>query len=127
RLVNNSLAARVEGRIVASIEGQLDFDGAIVLQFGRSVAGDLVSLVEPAPSEEDDAAAVSEFHGGIDDAEGELTASVLAELEVSRFDEVEVVAIPEVRLEDPPPADQLAASWGGHAAAPISFGALTRL
>jgi hypothetical protein len=54
--------------------------------------------------------AVFEFHTGIDDTEGELAAPVLADLEVGRFDEIEVGAIPDVCLENPPPADQLAAS-----------------
>ena len=43
-----------------------------------------------------------------DDAEGELAAAVFADLKVGRFDKVEVVVIPNVCLEDPPPADQLA-------------------
>ena len=44
RLLNNSLAARLESCVVASVEGELDFEGAVVLQFGRSFAGDFVSL-----------------------------------------------------------------------------------
>jgi hypothetical protein len=45
---------------------------------------------------------------------------------VHRLDEIEVVAIPKIGLNDPPPADQLTASRGAHAAA-INFGKRTRL
>ena len=40
---------------------------------------------------------------------------VAANLEIGRFNQIEVVAIPQVRLDDPPAADQLAVSPSHHA------------
>ena len=68
-----------------------------------------------------------EFHGGVDDAEGELAAAVLGKGHVGRLDQIEVVAIPQIGLNDAPPAEQLTARGGIHVAAAISFGARTRL
>ena len=99
RLLKKSLATADEDGIVAVVEGEFDLDGAVVLKFGRSVAGDLVALVEAMPSEEDGALGVFELCGGMDDAEGELRPSVVADPEIGRLDEIEIVAIPYVGLE----------------------------
>jgi hypothetical protein len=44
------------------------------------------------------------------------------------LDKVEMIAIPQVRLDDPPAADEPAVHRGGHGGAPASsFGSRTRL
>jgi hypothetical protein len=92
-----------------------------------SLSRRLGRFVETGPIEEHDALPVSEFHGGVDGAEGELAAAILAKAHIGRLDQIEVVAIPQIRLDDPPPADQFTARGGAHVAAAISFGARTRL
>jgi len=42
---------RSEDGVVTIVERQLDFEGAIVLRFGRAIARDLVAFVETAPTE----------------------------------------------------------------------------
>jgi hypothetical protein len=64
--LKKSLAARGEDGVVAVAEGKLDLDRAIILKVGPSVTGGLVSLVEAAPAEEDDAAAMFEFDSGVE-------------------------------------------------------------
>jgi hypothetical protein len=39
-----------EDSVIADVEGQLDFDGAGVVEFGRPVARGLVALVEGCPA-----------------------------------------------------------------------------
>ena len=101
--------------------------GTVVFEFGRSGAADLVAFVETRPIEENDAAAALEFQGGVDGAEGELASSVPGKGYLGRLDQIEIVAIPEIGLDDPPPADQFTARGGAHIVAAISFGARTRL
>jgi hypothetical protein len=64
RLWKKSFAARGEDGVVAVAEGKLDIERATILRVGRSVIGDLASLVEAAPAEEDNAAAMFEFGSG---------------------------------------------------------------
>jgi hypothetical protein len=61
----------------------------------------------------------------VDGAEGKFAAAVLAKGDVGRLDQIEVVAIPQIGLDDPPPADQLTARGGAHVVTTISFGART--
>ena len=49
----SSVAARQNG-VVAVIEGEMDLDGTVFLEFGGGVAGDLIAFVEGAPAEEDE-------------------------------------------------------------------------
>jgi hypothetical protein len=54
--------------------------------------------------------------------------SVAADLEIGRFDHVEIVAVPQIGFDDPPAADQFAACHRvGHVTAASSAGARTRL
>ena len=62
--------------VVTIVESQLDFEGAIVLQFGRAIARDLVAYVEVAPSEKDDSSAVFDFGGGLDGTKGKFCPTV---------------------------------------------------
>ena len=55
-----------EDGVVTVVERQLDFERAVVLQFGRSVAADRIALVKAAPVKKDDAPAVFEFGGSLD-------------------------------------------------------------
>src|SRR6516164_2396361 len=125
RLLNNSRATCDEDCVVAIVEGQLDFDGAVILQLGRSVSTNFVSLVKAAPAEKHDAAAIFEFARSIDGAENKFGPAVIGDLEIGRFDEIEVVAIPQIGLDDPPPANQLAGR-AGHGDAAMSLGARTK-
>src|SRR5260221_10549472 len=76
RLLKKSLAAAGEDGVVAVIERQRNLDGAVLLEFGRAVARDLIAFVEAAPAEEHDGAAVFEFGGCLGGTEGELGPSV---------------------------------------------------
>ena len=67
---------RGEDGVVTIVERQLDFEGAIVLQFGRATARDLVAFVEAAPSEKDDSSAVFDFGGGPRRPEGKFFPTV---------------------------------------------------
>ena len=62
--MKKSLAARGENCVIAIVEGQLDFDGAVVLQFGCSVTEISSPLSNPLQWEEDDAATIFEFGSG---------------------------------------------------------------
>ncbi|MGO4740322.1 hypothetical protein AB4099_27525 [Bosea sp. 2KB_26] len=44
-----------------------------------------------------------------------------------RRDQVEIAAIPQIGVDDPPTADQLAVRWHTHLDAAMSFGNRTRL
>jgi hypothetical protein len=51
-----------------------------------------------------------------------------ADLEIGRFDHVEIVAVPQIGFDDPPTAEQFAACHRvAHGAAAKSAGARTRL
>jgi len=80
-----------------------------------------------APPERDDAGAIFEFGSGVDGAEGKLGPAVIADLEIGRFDKIEIVAIPKIGLEDPPPANQFARGWASHDNAAIALRARTKL
>ena len=72
--------------------------------------------------------AVGEVEAGLEGAEGDLAVSVGADVQHGGPAEVEIVALPEVGRDDPPPADQPAAHRGGHGEASArSFGSRTRL
>jgi hypothetical protein len=64
---------------------------------------------------------------GGDAAESKLCPAVAADLEISRFDHVEVAAIPQIGLDNPPAADQLACRRPGHGTAAKSLGVRTKL
>jgi hypothetical protein len=46
---------------------------------------------------------------GVDSTKGELGPAVIADLEMGRLDEIEIVAVPKIGLDDPPSADQQSA------------------
>jgi hypothetical protein len=69
------------------------------LQLDRSATGDFISFVKAAPAKRDNAGAIFEFGSGVDGAEGKLGAAVIADLEIGRFDEIVIVAIPKIGLE----------------------------
>jgi hypothetical protein len=94
--LKKSSAARRKYRFVAIVGGQRDFYLAIVLQLDWSATGDFISFAKAAPAEQDDAAAIFEFGGGVDGAEGKFGPAVIADLKIDRFDEIEKVVIPKV-------------------------------
>jgi hypothetical protein len=102
------------------------WDGAVILEFGRSVAGDLFAFVETAPAEEDDSTGIFELAARRDAPEGEFRSSLVPDLEIGRLDEIKIVPIPQIGLDDPPPADKFASSGAGHGTAAISPGARTK-
>jgi hypothetical protein len=115
--------ARGENCVIAIVEGQPDFDGAVVLQFGCSVT-EISSPLPNPPIEEDDAATIFEFDSGVDSTKGELGPAVIADLEMGRLDEIEIVAVPKICLDDPPSADQFTGGRAGHGG---SLGVRTKL
>lgn len=91
------------------------------------IAGDLVHLVEAGPCEEDHGRAVGEVEAGLHRPEGDLALVVGADDDDGRRDQVEIVAIPQIGLDDPPTADQLAVRRHTHLDAAMSLGNRTRL
>ena len=83
-----------ENGVVTVIEGQLDFERAIVMQLGRSVAADPIALVKATPVKKDHAPAVFEFGGGVDCTKAKLGPALSTDLEIGWCDEIEVIAIP---------------------------------
>ena len=60
-------------------------------------------------------------------AEGNFTASVRSNEDRRRTAEVEILAIPDVGLDDPPAADEFAVHRRSHAGAAMSFGSRVKL
>src|SRR5215471_16473771 len=126
-LLKKSLAAAGEDGIVAVVERELDLDRAVVLQFGRSVAGDLIAFVKAAPAEEDDGLGVFDLAAGGDASEGKFRPPVAADLKVGRLDHIEIVAVPQIGFDNLPTANQFTHCRAGHGAAASNLGARTRL
>jgi hypothetical protein len=63
----------------------------------------------------------------LDRTEGEFTAAVCVEPDVSRPEEVDERGVPELHAGDPPLAEQRVCLAGHDEAAERSFGSLTRL
>ena len=127
RLLKNLGALGCEGGVVAVVERQLDLEGAVVLKFGGGVARDFVAFIAAILVEEDDSLGVFDLAAGLEGTEGELGAAVVADREMRRLGQIEIVAIPEIGPGDPPPPDDLAHIGAAHGAGPISFGARTKL
>src|SRR5271157_5552859 len=99
-----------EDRCVAVAVGEFDLDRAVVVEFGRAVAGNLVRFVRSFPGEPDRIVAVFDVETRMERAEGYFAPTVVADRHRRRPAEVEIGAIPNVGLEDPPAADELAVS-----------------
>jgi hypothetical protein len=108
------------------VVGELDLDCAVVEEFGGSFAFDLVAFVAPGPTEADRVAGVFDFEAGLQSAEGNITA-LRGDRQNRRAAEIEVSAILEVGLDDPPAADQAAVRRDLHVEASRSFGSRARL
>lgn len=106
---------------------ELDLQRAVVEEFGGPRAPDMVHFVETLPFEGDVEASIGELEARLERTEGDLAAAVGCDDQRGGLDQVEMVALPDVGLDDPPPADQPTAHWGGHGDAPKSFGNRTRL
>ena len=104
---------------------ELDLQRAVIEQFGGSGAADLVHFVEPGPGEEDRGAAVLEIEAGLHGSEGDLAMAVGSNDHHGEVDEIEVVAIPQIGLDDPSFADQRMGGHVDHAGASRSFGRRT--
>ena len=89
---------RGEDGVVTIVERQLDFKGAIVLQFGRAIARDLIAFVEATPSEKNDSSAVFDFGGGFDGTDGKFCPAVTTHPEIGWPRKIEIVAIPRSAL-----------------------------
>src|SRR3546814_6989296 len=97
---------------------EFDLDRAVVDQFRRSGAADLIHLVASDPDEEDHRSAIFEIEAGLHGPEGDLAMTIGPNGHRGGLDQVEVVALPEVSLDDPPPANELAVARPGHGDAP---------
>jgi hypothetical protein len=111
--------------LVAVVVCELDLEGAVVEKFGGSFAIDLAFLAS-GPVEADRVARVFDFEAGFQGAEGDF-AALRGDRQRRRAAEIEVSAVPEVGLDDPPAADQPAIRRGLHAQAFRSFGNRARL
>ncbi len=109
------------------MEADTTGEGAIVFELGLAVAGGLVHLVAAGPGEADAGFCTAAVEAALDGAEDELAAAIGVELEVSGFDQVYELGIPELHGGDPPFADQRMVAGLGHATLVSSFGSRTRL
>src|SRR5262245_50791415 len=121
------MACSLEDGLVAVVVGESDFDRAVVEQFGVAVAADFVHLVATAPREEDHRWAVADIEAGLQSAEGNLAVVVCPDGDRGGPVEVEIIAIPQIGLDDAPASDQLAARGRSHVGTAMSFGSRTRL
>src|SRR5215207_7039410 len=96
---------------------ELDPERAIVEQFGGAVAVDLVHLVEAVVDVE------ARLHG----PEGDLAVAISLHDQACRSAEVEIIAVPQVRLDDAPPTDDRVVRRLHGVAPARSLGSRTRL
>lgn len=109
------------------MEADRAVEGAIVLKVGGTVTGSLVHLVAPGPGEAEASSSGAAVQTTLNGAEDELAAAVGIELEVSGFDHVDELGVPELHRGDPPFADQGMVADLGHAGLARSLGSRTRL
>jgi hypothetical protein len=86
------------------VVGEFNLDRPVVEGFGGSFAFDRVALLASGPAEADRVAGVFHFEAGLQGAEGDF-AALRGDRDGRRTAEIEVGAIPEVGLDDPPAAD----------------------
>ena len=106
---------------------EFNLDGAVVEQFGGTVARDFVHFVEPLPREPDRRPTVFDVEADLESAEGDFAVTVVGDRDRRRPTEVEMIAIPNVGLDDPPPSDELAVRRRAHAGVASSLGNRARL
>ena len=70
---------------------------------------------------------IGELKQKLQRAEDDLAMAVAADRHVGRLDEVEVTAVPQVRLDDPPFADERAFHHSRHGGAPSNLGSRIKL
>ena len=79
------------------------------------------------PREPDRRPAVFDVEAGLESAEGDFAATVVGDRDGRWPTEVEMIAIPNVGLDDPPTADECAVRWRAHAGVVSSLGNRARL
>lgn len=119
-MLKNSAFLCFQGRLVAMVEAQFDAEEAVILQFCLPVAPDFVHFVISLLGKEDGSAGVLAVKASLHAPEGEPAVSVVFNGQAGRFDEVEVVAIPQIGFDDPPVADQGACALACHGGAAAS-------
>ncbi|BBD41156.1 hypothetical protein Amn_pb01470 (plasmid) [Aminobacter sp. Y103A] len=107
--------------------GERDLDRAVVEQFGVAVAAHFVHFVATFPREEDHRWAVADIEAGLQSTKCDLAVVVVADGDRGGTAEVEIIAIPQIGLDNAPAADHLAARRRGHVGTASSFGSRTRL
>src|SRR3954466_4003166 len=108
-----SPSARLEGGIVPVVEADLAREEPVLVELGIAGAGGGIHLVGALPGEADAGRAVAAVEAALDRAEDELATSLRIEADVGGLDQVEEVAVPQRRLDDPPLAEQGVIA-GGH-------------
>jgi hypothetical protein len=108
------------------VVGEFDLDCAVIQEFGGCFALDLVAFVASGSTEADRVAGVFDLEDGLESAEGDF-AVPCGDRQGGRTAEIEIFAVPEIGLDDPPAADQAAVGRGLHAEASRSFGSRARL
>ncbi|MBZ9673175.1 hypothetical protein [Mesorhizobium sp. ES1-3] len=82
-----------EDRLVAVVVGECDLDRAVVKQFSRAIATDLVHLVEARPCEEYHIGAIAEIEASLQSAKGDLAVVARFNGDSGAIDKVEMIAI----------------------------------
>ena len=100
---------RFEDDFVAVSVFELDLKCAVVEEFGGSFALDFVAFFATDPMEADRVARVFDFETGLQGAEGDF-AALRGDRQPRGAAKVQVSAIPEVGLNDPPAADEVGSS-----------------
>src|SRR3954453_23324836 len=108
-----SPSARLEGGVVAVVEADLAREEPVLVELGVTGAGDRIHLVGALPGEADAGRAVAAVEAALERAEEEIATPLRVEADVGGLDQVEEVAVPQRRLDDPPLAEQGVIA-GGH-------------
>ena len=77
-MLKKSFAGGFEDRVIAIVEGDLEPQGAVVVQFGRSRLVHRVAFVRACEGEEHNDAGVGRGKGSIHDNESQFVTSVIA-------------------------------------------------
>jgi hypothetical protein len=121
-----SIPFRFEDGFVAISVCELDLESAVVEEFGGPFALNLVAFLAAGPVKANRVPGIFDFQAGLQGAEGDF-ATMVGDRDRRCPTEIEMIAIPDVGLDDPPAADQSAVRWGLQAQASRSLGSRARL
>ena len=109
------------------MEADRAFEGAVGLKLGLTISGGFVPLVASGPGEAEACPGAATVEAALDGSEDELAAAIGIELDVSGFEHVDELGVPQLHSGDPPFADQGMVADLPHPGLASSLGSRTRL